>query len=146
MAEFEQRFKVSASPDEVWAFHRSTDALRKLTPPGVIIQLHRSAPVEEGSVARFTLWFGPFPVRWTARHERVDAQGFDDVQAEGPMARWRHSHRFLPTEDGTEIVDRISYEHPGGARGIWTRLLFGRLPLTLNFAFRRWVTQRALGT
>jgi ligand-binding SRPBCC domain-containing protein len=144
--EFEQRFRVAAPLERVRAFHGSTDALRRLTPPGVRVQLHESGPVQEGSVARFTLWFGPFPVRWTARHEHVSEGGFDDVQAEGPLASWRHRHRFVPVMDGgTEIIDRISYAHRPGWTGVWTRILFGRLPLTLNFRFRRWATERSLG-
>lgn len=145
MPEFEQRFRVPASVDEVRSFHGSTDALKTLTPPGVVVQLHRSGPVAEGSEAEFTLWFGPVPIRWTARHENVTEGGFDDVQAHGPLRSWRHRHRFVPVVDGgTEVVDRITYEHAPGWKGWGTRLLFGRIPLRLNFWYRRWATTRAL--
>jgi ligand-binding SRPBCC domain-containing protein len=140
---FEHRFEVKAPLAAVRAFHADSSALRKLTPPPTVIQLHRFGPLEDGMVAEFTLWLGPVPVRWKARHEDVGPSGFVDVQVEGPMAAWRHTHRFEPlAADRTEVRDRVEYEHPGGLRGLGTRLLFSRVALRGLFSYRALATRR----
>ena len=66
-----------------------------------------AALIREGAVADFTLWFGPLPLRWTAVHSEVSAQhGFTDTQQRGPLASWRHTHRFeaLDGRDAEALV------------------------------------------
>jgi ligand-binding SRPBCC domain-containing protein len=137
---------VRAPVARVADFHRDTRALRRLTPPPIFVQLHRADPLADGAVAEFTLWFGPWPVRWRAIHSAVDARsGFTDTQARGPLRHWRHRHSFRPLDAHTTLVtDRIEYEHDRGARGVLSRLLFARPALAVLFAFRAWVTRRAV--
>ncbi len=137
---FEHRFLVAAPVEAVAAFHGDPSALRLLTPPPMWVVVHRGGPLAEGLIAEFTLWLGPFPIRWRARHEQVGPTGFVDVQEEGPMRAWRHEHRFVPVEGGTEVVDRIEYVHPPGS--VFTRVLFSRLALRGLFFYRALITQR----
>lgn len=140
---FEYRFRVPASLAAVRAFHGSTSVLRELTPPPMVAQIHEFGALEDGMVARFTLWFGPIPIRWTARHEGVSEHGFTDVQIAGPMATWRHTHHFRALSDiETEVNEHIEYAHPPGLRGLGTRLLFARTGLRALFAYRAFVTRR----
>ncbi|MEO1172071.1 MAG: cyclase [Myxococcota bacterium] len=140
---FEYRFQVKAPVAAVRAFHGSTEVLRELTPPGTWVQIHRFGALEDGMEAEFTLWLGPIPIRWHALHRDVDAFGFTDVQVQGPMARWEHTHRFVSVDENTtEVREHIELEHPRGLRGVWTRLLFGGLALRGLFAYRAWVTRR----
>jgi ligand-binding SRPBCC domain-containing protein len=119
--------------------------LRRLSPPPIFVQLHRVAPLAEGSVSEFTMWFGPLPVRWTALHRQVSAAGFTDVQLSGPLAVWEHRHSFEPTSDGrTHISEHIEYRHHSGRRGLLSRALFNGPGLRLLFAYRRLVTTHAL--
>jgi ligand-binding SRPBCC domain-containing protein len=146
MMVFESRFRVAASLEAVSAFHFQRGILRALTPPLMIMQVHRFDPLAEGSIGDFTIWMGPIPVRWTACHEGVSAEGFVDVQVSGPMKSWRHTHRFLRVGEGiTEVWDRIEYEHDSGLRGLWSRLLFPRPALWALFLFRGWATRRGVG-
>ena len=113
--------------------------------PPTLVQLHSIEPLAEGSVSRFTLWVGPLPLHWTAVHRNVGDHGFTDVQAEGPAARWEHTHTFTPLDDATTRIDEhIEYEHKPGPWGVITRLLFSRPNLTLMFAYRKFVTRRHL--
>lgn len=145
MPVFDYRFEVNASLEAVCAFHHDTSALKILTPPPTIVQLHKIEPLAEGSVSRFTLWVGPLPLHWTALHRDVSERGFTDVQVEGPAAKWEHTHRFTPLpHGGTEIHEHIEYEHKSGFWGLMTRLLFARPNLWLMFAYRRAVTRRHL--
>ncbi len=145
MPVFDYSFTVPASLEAVRAFHGDTSALKRLTPPPTIVQLHAIEPLAEGSVSRFTLWVGPLPLRWTAVHRNVSPRGFTDVQTEGPARKWEHTHTFVPVSATvTEIREHIEYEHKRGFWGVVTRLLFSKPNLTLMFAYRRWATRRFL--
>jgi len=145
MPTFDYAFTVRAPLAEVAEFHHDTRALKRLTPPPIIVQLHRVDPMAEGSVSEFTLWFGPIPIRWTAVHSNVGPSGFTDTQTRGPLKYWRHTHSFgVESEKVTCIREHVEYEHPGGLRGLFTRLLFGRLGLLALFTARKVVTRRLL--
>ena len=134
---------LEASPcNAVADFHNDTAALKKLTPPPMIVQIHDIEPMGEGSVSRFTLWFGPLPIRWKAVHSNVSQNGFTDTQAEGPAKRWEHTHRFTPINGKqTQIDEHIEYEHGSGFWGVMTRLLFAKPNLFVMFTYRKWVTR-----
>ena len=144
MPVFARSFEVDAPIEVVRRFHGSSDALYELTPPGVVARLHEGGPMREGLVVRFTMWFGPLPIRWEAHHEDVGPDGFTDVQVRGPHRSWRHRHRFVALGPGrTRVEDRVEYEHPAGLKGVGTRLLFGAPALAVLFRYRAWATRRA---
>jgi len=135
---FVHRFVVKAPLAVVADFHRDSRALRRLTPPPIWVQFHEVEPLGEGSLADFTMWLGPLPVRWTAVHTQVTPHGFMDTQKRGPFRTWQHRHSFRELGDGrAEVVDEIEAE-PGNllSRFMW-------LTLPLLFAYRAWRTRRA---
>ena len=145
MPTFNFSFTVDAPVQAVSAFHHHTSALKKLTPPPMIVQLHDIEPMGEGSVSKFTLWLGPLPIRWKAVHSRVSNYGFTDTQAEGPAKSWVHTHTFTPiNQSQTRIEEHIEYEHGSGFWGIMTRLLFAKPNLVVMFTYRKFVTRRNL--
>lgn len=145
MPHFDFHFSVAAPLEAVREFHQDTSALKRLTPPPTIVQLHDIEPLAEGSVSRFTLWVGPLPLRWTALHKNVSQHGFTDVQADGPAKKWEHTHTFTAVaEDITKVSEHIEYEHKRGFWGLVTRVLFARPNLYLMFTYRKWMTRRCL--
>ena len=145
MPNFHYDFTVNASLGDVAAFHRDTSALKKLSPPPMIVQMHRVDPMAEGSISEFTLWLGPIPIRWKATHSQVSVNGFTDTQEKGPMEFWAHTHRFETiSESYTRIHEQIKYTHPTGLHGFFTRLLFGKAGLIFLFSYRKFATKRAL--
>lgn len=145
MPVFDYAFTVNAPVEAVRDFHHDTSALKRLTPPPTIVQLHAIEPLGEGSVSTFTLWVGPLPLRWKAVHRGVTDHGFTDVQASGPAAKWEHTHSFVPlSADVTEVREHIEFEHKRGFWGLVTRILFSRPNLLLMFAYRKFVTRRQL--
>ena len=142
---FETTFTVNAPLEAVAAFHADTSALKILNPPFVFVQLHRVDPMAEGSISEFTLWMGPFPIRWRAIHSDVGPNGFTDTQESGPLASWQHSHHFESIDnDTTQIHEHIEYEYHLGWRGLSSRILFGKLGLLALFSYRKWTTRRVL--
>lgn len=145
MNEFMFRFEVAAPVQAVSDFHDNTTVLKELSPPLMFVQVHEFEPMGEGSLAKFTLWLGPIPLHWVARHENVSVEGFTDVQISGPMASWRHTHGFAPAgPNHTHVTEHIRYEHPSGPRGLLTRLLFNKAALFFLFSYRKFVTRQAL--
>lgn len=144
MNKFNSKFIVKAPLKKVNAFHSSTSALKKLTPPPMFIQLHFAEPLSNGSLAKFTLWLGPLPLHWLAKHEAVTENGFVDIQIEGPMAYWRHEHTFEMIDvHQTRVTDSVTYQFPKGIRGWLLRLLFNPIGLRFLFSYRAFATRRA---
>jgi ligand-binding SRPBCC domain-containing protein len=143
---FDFTFTVRAPLAAVAAFHADTRVLARLTPPPIFVQLHQVQPLAESSIADFTLWFGPLPVRWVAVHSMVDArQGFTDTQQSGPLKFWRHTHRFESSgENLTRVSEHIEYEYPPGWRGWLSRAMFNGLALRFLFSYRSLVTRVSL--
>ena len=140
---FEFRFTVSATVEAVSAFHFQPGILKKLTPPLMIMQVHKFEPLAEGSIGEFTMWMGPIPVRWKAVHSDVSPAGFTDTQEAGPMKFWKHTHRFKAIDGSTtEVHEHIEFEHFSGWRGLWSRLLFPRPALLALFTIRKLITRR----
>jgi ligand-binding SRPBCC domain-containing protein len=139
------RFRVNAPLEAVAHFHRDPRALRLLSPPPVVVQIHKVESLAEGSQSEFTLWFGPIPLRWLAIHSQVDfGSGFTDRQARGPLASWSHRHSWQALPDGaTEMQERIEYSHQSGPYGLLTRILFAGPMMRILFRHRRAVIRRA---
>jgi ligand-binding SRPBCC domain-containing protein len=145
MPKFTYTFDVDASLEAVSDFHKDTNALKILNPPGIIVQLHRVDPMAEGSISEFTLWFGPFPIRWLAVHSAVSQNGFTDTLVTGPAQSWRHTHSYKSVSSKkSQIKELIVFEHKSGWMGVVTRILFSPFNLRLLFGYRQWATRRAL--
>ncbi|MCP4171568.1 MAG: hypothetical protein GY758_12430 [Fuerstiella sp.] len=143
MPVFDFRFTVDAPVDAVSAFHFESGILKTLTPPLMILQVHRFEPLGEGSVSDFTMWMGLIPIRWKAVHANVSASGFTDTQVTGPMHSWTHTHSFVTTcENTTEVHEHIEYEHSSGLRGLRSRILFSSIGLLALFTMRKVITRR----
>lgn len=145
MPTFDFEFTVDATVKQVSDFHSDTAALKTLTPPPTIVQLHDIEPLAEGSRSLFTLWVGPLPLKWTALHRDVGPNGFTDLQTDGPAQKWVHTHTFTPLgAETTRVNEHIEFEHKPGFRGLVTRLLFARPNLYVMFTYRKWITRRVL--
>lgn len=145
MQTFDYIFTVPAPLAAVSAFHHDTSILKLLTPPPMFVQIHDFEPLAEGSVANFTIWAGPIPLRWQAVHSNISENGFTDTQNQGPLQFWQHTHRFRPLSPTlTEVHEHIEYAHHAGRRGLLTRLLFSRPGLYGLFTARKLLTRRHL--
>jgi ligand-binding SRPBCC domain-containing protein len=136
---FRYEFVVEAPLELVSAFHANPAALERLTPPPVRLRWEHLEPVAEGSVVRFVLHLGPFPIRWAARHRAVSPFGFTDEQLEGPFRRWVHTHRFEPRgAQRTAILEEIEAEWPRHPiRWILATAIWMGLPMLFAYRARK---------
>jgi len=142
---YRHRFQVHAPLAQVAEFHNRAASMAAITPPPVVVRIQQSpALLAEGDEMDFTLWLGPFPVRWIAQIEAVSAIGFTDRQLRGPFTEWVHRHTFaVIDEQKTAVVDEIMLRlrsHP-----VWWVVGLGmRFSLPALFAYRAWKTRRML--
>ena len=141
---YQHRFRVQAPLKRVAEFHCSTRVLRQLMPPPLILQLHQFEPLADGSLAEFTIWAGPVPIRWQAEHSEVSDKGFVDTQQKGPFSFWQHTHRFeVIDQNTTDVIDEVEAELGRGL--LWWPISLGMwVTLPVLFAYRSWATRRAV--
>lgn len=73
------------------------------------------------------------PFQLTSRVVAFDApHRFEDEQIRGPFKSFHHIHEFEPTEGGSAMIDRVSFEGPLGPLGwVAERLVLRRYLLWL---------------
>lgn len=143
---YEKRSVFPSTLEALREFHEDPGVMPKLSPPPIFIQVRQDdrTSLTEGEIA-FTLWFGPVPVRWLARHQPGPTESsFADLMIEGPLAYWYHEHIFETVENGVALVDRVTLAHKPGISGIITRLAFDGIPLRILFFYRHLRTRLAL--
>lgn len=144
---YEKRSVMKTTVEKLIVFHNQPSALSKLTPPPIIMRLTQDdrTSLTEGEL-KFTMWFGPIPLRWIARHEVGPTEhSFADRQIKGPMAYWRHEHIFEVVDDEhVALIDRVTRAHKSGFQGILTRLIFDGIPLRILFLYRHLRTRLAV--
>lgn len=146
MAVFDYEFFVDAPQSAVADFHYRS-SVKTLTPFPIIVRLHEFEPLSEGSLADFTLWFGPVPVRWIVVHSNIGPGGFTDRQLVGPLQSWQHEHRFIAVDgQRTRVHEHIEYAYKPGWRGILSRLLFSGPALRMLFMMRKRITRKKINT
>jgi ligand-binding SRPBCC domain-containing protein len=140
MRHYQHEFQVNAPVERVADFHRSTEALKALMPPPLLVSFNHIEPMREGSRADFTIWFGPLPVRWIAVHSQVNPlEGFTDTQVEGPFEYWVHQHTFEPVDENlTRVIDQIE-GHPSRHPfwGMVSRFMWYTLPILFYYRARQ---------
>ncbi len=145
---FEHRSVIATTMEQMIAFHNDPKALSRLTPPPPLMFMQVLRDERTSLTAgelEFRLWFGPFPVRWLARHEPgPTSTSFIDRMIQGPMAYWEHQHIFENVGGGVQLVDHVTLAHKPGLAGLVTRLIFDGLPLKMLFVYRHLRTRLAL--
>ena len=144
MPRFEASSVIQAPPGVVFSFHEKPEAFEILMPPGRKFQiLRREGGIQDGGEIEFRLRFGPFWIRWHARHSGYQKNVvFVDEQVRGPFRRWIHRHEFHAQGGSTRLTDSIDFSLPGGALADFTLGWAARLVLGQIFDFRHRVTKR----
>lgn len=139
--------EMPCSVERLWEFHRSAEALVRLSPPGQRVTLEGDAQVVAGAIHRIRIVRFGLPIHWTARIERVEPPAenrpgvFVDVAERSPLAAWRHEHRMERTATGSRLTDTVTYTPPFGPLGRIADALFLRRDVEQLFAFRHRATR-----
>jgi ligand-binding SRPBCC domain-containing protein len=133
---------------EVFAFFSRAENLGRITPPELAFRILTPLPIEmrPGALIDYAIGLWLIPMRWRTKILRWrPPASFVDVQVRGPYAEWEHSHFFLETERGTQVIDEVRYRLPLGMLG---RLLHPlvRLQLRRIFGYRQRRVLELLGS
>jgi ligand-binding SRPBCC domain-containing protein len=78
----------------------------------------RSGQMTLGDEVTWKAWHFGIPVRMTSKIVEYDEpRRFVDEQTRGPVASWRHEHRFEDREGVTSMTDTVDYRSPLGPIG-----------------------------
>jgi len=143
----ETRVWLARPRPQVFAFFADPAHLTRVTPPALRLRvLTEGATLAAGAVLDLRLaWLG-VPLRWRAYIREYDPPyRFVDVQVRGPWARWEHRHRFLESDGGTWIEDRVTYRLPLGPLGQAMHAGLVRRQLRAAWAYRQSRVMALLG-
>ena len=120
MAEFERSTVVACPLEEVFDFLRRPDNIVKISPPEMGLNFV-AAPeaVELGSILEFKVL-----ARGQVQHLAHEIIQFDrpsrfvEKQVRGPFKFWEHEHIFEADSEGVTVIDRITFQPPGGLIGL----------------------------
>lgn len=144
---FLERSRIAAPAEAVFRWHETPGALEALTPPGQPVRLvERHGGLAVGARVVLAIGYGPLSIRWIAEHDRyVPGREFRDVQRSGPFAHWVHTHRFLPLDERSSILeDEVEWALPFGALGRLVGAPLARREIARLFAHRHRVTAEAV--
>lgn len=143
----EFRSLMPVSPADLYAWHARPGAFQRLQPPWERVELlEHTSDITDGARARLRVHAGPFRLSWTARHQGTEpGRRFVDVQERGPFALWCHEHECAAdpggNPDASELIDRVTYQLPGGLLGHWCGGGYVRRKLERMFRYRHAVTR-----
>lgn len=119
MALFEDRITVERPVEAVFDFLTTSANIEKVSAADLgLTFLEAPEQYHHGAVVKFQI-MGMGQVR-TSVHEvtEFDRPGrFVERQIEGSLQLWVHEHLFEADGEGTQVIDRITFEPPGGLLG-----------------------------
>lgn len=137
---------LPVTPQELWEFHSSVEALKILTPPDAQVQvIGDGLAVRDGAVHILKVKKFGLPIVWKALiSDVVPGRQFRDTALKSPFPSWSHLHEFLPHSDGALLRDTVDYVPPMGPFGFIVDALFVKKDLEKMFAYRHEATSEAL--
>jgi ligand-binding SRPBCC domain-containing protein len=139
MPRFVASVVLSESVAPVFDFLRRPANLLRVTPPDLHLQLD-DAPEELQLGSRLTLRTRRWGMKQRSVTEVVVFEPnvlFVEEQKEGAFRSWLYTHRFEATADGgTQVLDEIDYELPGGMLGLLLTPALVERELTTFFRYR----------
>jgi hypothetical protein len=126
---------VRAPAQRVFEFFSNAENLEAITPGFLGFRILSPTPIEmrKDAVIEYRLRLAGVPLRWRTRITSWEpGRGFVDEQESGPYALWEHTHRFLETDRGVLVADRVRYALPFGplgrlAHGLWVHSALARI-------------------
>lgn len=136
--EFRREHWLRVPPEQLFLFFADANNLETITPPWLNFQIvSHPGWMFEGAMIAYRLRWGPIPLRWLTRITKWDPpHEFADLQERGPYRLWHHTHRFVPENGGTRMIDIVDYALPFGFLGIIAERLFVRRDIERIFAHR----------
>jgi ligand-binding SRPBCC domain-containing protein len=118
MPHFVLSLDIEAPPEDCFDLVLNVDVQRSLGDGMAAVAGVTTGPLHVGDTVTWRARH--FGVVWHMTSEIVDLdrpRSFQDEMLRGPFGSWHHRHEFLPTAQGTRMVDDIRYTAPFGPLG-----------------------------
>lgn len=128
---------VPYSIGDVFEFFADAGNLNAITPDWLRFRILTPIPVvmRPGLLLDYRLLMRGIPLSWQSEITVWEPpHRFVDEQRKGPYRSWVHEHLFRETDDGTEAIDRVDYEVPGGKL---VHRLFVKKDVAMIFRYRQ---------
>jgi uncharacterized protein (TIGR01777 family) len=111
---FVMRSNLPFACTDLFGWHERSGALERLTPPWAPVEvLERRGSIHNGDRTILRIGPGLLARTWVAEHSDYEpGRRFRDVQVDGPLARWVHTHDFVAENAGCLIEDRVEFALP----------------------------------
>jgi ligand-binding SRPBCC domain-containing protein len=119
MAVFEDELWLNCSPEGLFDFLAQPANVEKISDPRMGLKL-TSAPDVVTPGCRVVSQVQAFGTVQTLEHEIVQVERPTRILeklVKGPMKSWVHEHRFEPKDGGVTMLDRVTFDPPGGVLG-----------------------------
>ncbi len=142
------RQHVKLSPTAVFSFFADAHNLERITPPFLNFRILTvsNKPLLAGTTLNYTLRLHHIPVFWrTIITEWQPPHHFVDRQQIGPFKRWDHLHQFAASDQGTEMIDVVSFDLYCRNLTATPLLSWVNNDLTRIFEYRQEQTKKIMG-
>ena len=140
---YSRKVTLPVSAEEAFAWHERPGALERLIPPWEDVRVaSHGEGIRNGSRVVLVTRQGPLRLRWVAEHcDYQEGQQFRDIQVEGPLRHWNHTHTFhQATKDTSVLEDHVEYCLRGGVIGKIAAGRAIRTKIERMFAYRHATT------
>jgi ligand-binding SRPBCC domain-containing protein len=144
---FKKSIEIKCSVESAFDFHRDTNNLKLITPPGIDVKIESiELPLKLGSEIILNVkQFGLIRNKWHIRlTDFVENKLITDTQIKGPFAVWKHKHIFEDNGDATLMTDDLEFELPFGLLGDIAYKVFVARLIKKQFEYRQRVTKKIL--
>lgn len=137
MSRYFKESYFAVSPETLYEYHMRPGAFSRLNPPWSPAQLEGpDDAIYPGLERRLKVGLKRLRRPWLAVHEDfIPGRQFVDRMVSGPLASWRHVHRFEPAGTGCLLRDEVEFELPLNLP--LERLLLNRLDQVFTFRHRQ---------
>lgn len=140
--QFRKEQFLKESPEKLWDFISDPNNLKRITPDYMGFDItSESIPNKMYQGQIITYRVSPLlgiKTTWVTEITHIEeGKFFVDEQRVGPYKLWHHQHQLKPLEEGTLMIDIVTYSPPFGFMGKLANMLFIRRKLNEIFDFRR---------
>jgi ligand-binding SRPBCC domain-containing protein len=139
--QFRKKQSINASVEATWEFISNPNNLKLITPEYMgfdITSKHLPTRMYAGMIISYRV--SPFlgiKTNWVTEITQVKENAyFVDEQRVGPYSIWHHQHILEPSNEGTSMIDIVSYKPPFGVLGSMANGIFIKRKLEDIFQFR----------
>ncbi|MBL7999537.1 MAG: SRPBCC family protein [Candidatus Kapabacteria bacterium] len=143
---YSSSIEIACTPEQLFDFHTDHKNLGRITPDGIRVETLYVEPTAVGSrIEMKVTQFGFFTSRWTIVFVGYERPTYlADEMKNGPFSYWLQERRISTTDNGSVLLDSVTYRLPFGILGSIAHSLFVKKQIETMFRLRQQRTKELL--